>query len=151
MSTTGYSGKPLVAKLGVDAHERWLLVNAPEGFGPLLEPIPEGVALIRTARVPVDGAILFVKERAMLERSLGRVQERVAEGGAVWVAWPKKASGVPTDVTEDVVREVALPTGWVDTKVCAIDATWSGLKLMRRKRPSDKPGRPTAAEAKRKR
>lgn len=151
MLDAGYSGKPLAQKLGITAHERWLLVDAPEGLEVLLAPLPDAVSLVRTARTPVDGALFFVKERATLERSLGRVQERVAEGGAVWVAWPKKASGVPTDVTEDVVREVALPTGWVDTKVCAIDATWSGLKLLRRVRPSDKPGRPTAAEAKRKR
>jgi len=130
----GYSGKPLVAKLGVKPQERWLLVNAPKGFEEALEPLPEGVALVHTSRAPVDGTVFFVKERAMLERSIERVQERVAQGGAVWVAWPKKASGVPTDVTEDTIREVALPTGWVDTKVCAVDATWSGLKLMRRRK-----------------
>lgn len=124
-------------------------MNAPKGFEDALSPLPEAVTLLRTSRAPVDGTIFFVKERAMLERSLARVQERVAEGGAVWVAWPKKASGVRTDVTEDAIREVALPTGWVDTKVCAIDATWSGLKLLRRKKPSDKPGRPTAAEVER--
>jgi hypothetical protein len=151
--TAGYSGKPLAAKLGIDVGERWLLVNAPKDFDALLSPLPEGAKLLRTSRGGVDGAVFFVKERGMLARSLGGVQEKVGEGGAVWVAWPKKASGVPTDVTEDTVREVALPTGWVDTKVCAIDATWSGLKLMRRVKPSDKPGRPTAAqvEAKRKR
>ncbi|HUR67626.1 MAG TPA: DUF3052 family protein [Candidatus Thermoplasmatota archaeon] len=147
----GYSGKPLVAKLGVKEDERWLLVNAPQGFETELAPLPEGAKLLRTSRSGVDGTIFFVKERAMLARSLARVQERVAEGGAVWIAWPKKASGVPTDVTEDTIREIALPTGWVDTKVCAVDETWSGLKLLRRKAPSDKPGRPTAAEVERRR
>ena len=149
--SAGYSGKPLAAKLGIAESERWLLVDAPKSFEQLLSPVPEGAALLHTSRAPVDCAILFVKERAVLERSLGRVQDKVGIRGAVWVAWPKKASGVATDVTEDAVRELALPTGWVDTKVCAIDATWSGLKLMRRVRPSDKPGRPTAAEAEAKR
>src|SRR5438132_12517339 len=99
--TAGYSGKPLVAKLGVKARERWLLVNAPRGFEAELEPLPDGAALIRTSRAGVYGTILFVKARAMLERSVERVQGSIAEGGALWVAWPKKASGVATDVTED--------------------------------------------------
>lgn len=141
----GYSGKPLAAKLDVKPGERWLLVAAPQGFEALLAPLPDGTAVSRTTRAGVDGAILFAGSRALLERSVERVQARIAEGGALWLAWPKKSSGVATDVTEDVLREVLFPTGWVDTKVCAIDATWSGLKFLRRKNPSDKPGRPTAA------
>jgi hypothetical protein len=144
--TVGYSGKPLVTKIGVKENERWLLVNAPKGFEAALEPLPDGASLLRTSRAGVDGTMFFVKQRAMLERSIERVQERIAEGGALWISWPKKSSGVPTDVTEDVLREVILPTGWVDTKVCAVDETWSGLKFLRRVNPSDKPGRPTAAE-----
>jgi len=144
--TAGYSGKPLAKKLDVKPNERWLLVNAPKGFEATLGELPAGASTARTARAGVDGAVLFVKERAMLARSVARVQERIGDGGALWVAWPKKASGVPTDVTEDVLREVLLPTGWVDTKVCAVDETWSGLKFLRRVNPSDKPGRPTAAE-----
>lgn len=138
MTTTGYSGKK----------ERWRLVGAPQAFEDALAPLPEDATLVRAAagRAPVDGTLWFVKERATLERGIERVQRPVAQGGALWIAWPKKTSGVATDVTEDVLREVVLPTGWVDTKVCAIDETWSGLKFLRRVNPSDKPGRPTAAE-----
>src|SRR5438552_11927399 len=123
----GYSGKSLVAKIGVKERERWILVNAPKGFEAELEPLPQGARLLRTTRgAPVDGAIFFVDKRAMLERSVARVQSGIAEGGMLWIAWPKKSAGVPTDVTEDTLREVVLPTGWVDVKVCAVTEIWSG-------------------------
>lgn len=146
MPAVGYSGKPLVTKIGVKPGERWLLVNAPKGFESELEPLPAGAQLVRTARAGVDGTMFFVKERAMLERSAARVQERIGEGGALWIAWPKRSSGVASDVTEDVLRDVILPTGWVDVKVCAVTDVWSGLKFLRRKSASDKPDRPTARE-----
>ena len=131
--TVGYSGKPLVTKIGIKPRERWILVSAPKGFEAALEPLPEGAALVRTARSGVDGAIFFPPSRAHLARSVARVQEGIAQGGALWISWPKKSSGVATDLTEDVLREVVLPTGWVDVKVCAVDETYSGLKFLRRK------------------
>lgn len=132
--TVGYSGKSLVAKIGVKNGERWLLVSAPEGFEAALDPLPAAASLVRTARSPVDGAIFFPPSRAHLARSFERVQGGVAQGGMLWIAWPKKSSGVKSDLTEDVLREVILPTGWVDVKVCAIDETFSGLKFLRRKK-----------------
>ena len=128
----GYSGKALWQKLGLKHGQRLLVVDAPEHLPQLLEGAPEGVA--RLARLgEFDVALLFVTSRAALASALTRALPRLASGGMIWIAWPKKASGVATDVTEDTVRDVALPMGIVDVKVCAIDATWSGLKLLRRR------------------
>lgn len=123
--TAGYSGTPLVRKLGVEAGMRIAVLDAPEGFdvGPAA----------RRLGGSKDMVIVFVTARRDLERRLDALRRAIAPDGMVWVAWPKKASKVPTDVTEDVVREVVLPTGLVDVKVCAIDATWSGLKVVIRK------------------
>ena len=132
-STAGYSGTPLAKKLGIKAGDRLALLGAPEGFDALLQPLPEGVTVRRQARGPVDVLIVFTTEATHLERRIERLAATIEVDGAIWVAWPKRASKVPTDMTEDVVREVALPAGLVDNKVCAIDETWSGLRVVWRK------------------
>jgi hypothetical protein len=129
---SGYSGKALVAKLGVKPQTTVVLVDAPDGAERLLEPLPDGAALRRGNRGRREMTLWFVTERAAFERRLPSVARAVGEG-TLWIAWPKRSSGVGTDVTEDVIREVVLPVGLVDTKVCAIDATWSGLRLTRRR------------------
>jgi hypothetical protein len=129
----GYSGTPLVKKLGFKAGMKVVVLSAPEGFGGTLGELPEGVVVARRLGGGKDMVICFVTERRVLVERLGALRTAIAPDGMVWVAWPKKAANVPTDVTEDVIREVVLPTGLVDVKVCAIDATWSGLKLVIRK------------------
>jgi hypothetical protein len=132
-AATGYSGTPLARKLGFKAGFRATYVNAPEGFDALLGELPDGVRVLRRLAAPLDLVVCFVTARAELERRLPALRAALAPAGMLWIAWPKRASGVATDMTEDVVREVALPTGLVDTKVAAIDATWSGLRLVVRR------------------
>lgn len=129
------TGTPLPKKLGITPGARVALLHAPDDIEALLGPLPEGVALQHGLHRDghVDLIVGFVTERAHLERNLDWLLGTLPDDGAFWVAWPKKASGVPTDMTEDVVRELALPRGWVDNKVCAIDATWSALRLVLRK------------------
>ncbi len=133
MSAHGYSGTPLPRKLGLKAGMRVAWPGAPDGFADLLGELPGGVTVKRRASAPLDLAVVFVTRRAALNRRLPGLRAAIAPDGAVWAAWPKRASGVATDMTEDVVREVALPLGLVDVKVCAIDDTWSGLRLVIRK------------------
>ena len=138
----GYSGTPLPTKLGIKAGTRVLLDGAPLGFeDALLVPLPDSVTLLRRAgRTPYDVVLAFRTTRAALVRTFARDVARTTTAGALWVVWPKKSAqrtprnpdGVPSDLTEDVVREVALAAGVVDVKVCAVDETWSGLKLVRR-------------------
>jgi len=130
---SGYSGTPLVDKLGFKAGHKVSYVNAPEGFADLLGELPQGVRLVDRLSGPLDLIVCFVTSRRLFEQRLPALRRVLAPAGMLWVAWPKKASGVKTDMTEDVVRAVALPTGLVDTKVCAIDETWSGLRLVIRK------------------
>lgn len=129
----GYSGTPLVQKLGIRAGDVVGLLGAPEGAEDLLVGLPDDVTFRRRAQGTLDLALSFDTRRASLERRVGPVLRAMRVDGCWWVAWPKRAAGVPTDITEDVVRAVALPLGLVDVKVCAIDETWSGLKLMWRK------------------
>jgi hypothetical protein len=129
----GYSGTPLPKKLGIKEGSRVALVNAPDGFDATLGKLPAGVHLARKPGTSHDVIVVFVKQRAALEKALTKLENAIFPAGAIWTAWPKKASKVPTDITEDVVREVCLPRGLVDVKVCAIDDTWSGLKLVWRK------------------
>lgn len=129
---SGYSGKPLARKLGLKPKTTIVLVDAPEHAEALLEPLPDGTKLRRGNRGRREMTIWFVTERAVFERRLESVAAAVGEG-TLWMAWPKRSSGVETDVTEDAIREVVLPAGLVDTKVCAIDETWSGLRLTRRR------------------
>ncbi len=132
-AAAGYSGTPLVRKLGFKPGMRAHYVAAPEGFDELLGEVPDGVRVLARPAAELDLVVLFVSTRAELERRLGGLHAKLAQDGMLWVAWPKRASKVPTDMTEDVVRDVALPTGLVDVKVCAIDETWSGLKLVIRR------------------
>jgi hypothetical protein len=132
-STTGYSGTPLPAKLGVKAGSRVLLDGAPDGFD--LGPLPEDVSVHgRAGPSPYDVGVLFCPDLARLVRRWPLLHERVTPAGRLWVAWPKRASGLATDLDENVVREHGLAHGRVDTKVCAIDGTWSGLAFVVRLR-----------------
>jgi hypothetical protein len=129
----GYSGTPLVQKLGIKPGQRVVLLNAPEDFPDTLGELPDGVVLDRkfpTSKRPPDGILLFVSSRSQLQRRLPILRARMAPNSGLWVCWPKKASGVQTDMTEGAIRQVALPIGLVDNKVCAVDATWSGLRLV---------------------
>ena len=128
--SAGYSGTPLARKLGIREGHRVAFLGAPEGFDRLVAPLPGGVKVGQRARPGLDVLVFFTTDRQALERRIGRLKEAIAPAGAAWIAWPKRASGVPTDMTEDVVREVALPLGLVDNKVAAIDETWSGLRLV---------------------
>ncbi len=136
--TTGYSGTPLLKKLGLKAGQNIAVLGAPAGYLSLLGPLPDGLSLSENEVAPLDVAHTFVTSRAVLQRQLNELQQRIAPNGMIWVSWPKRSSKAPTDVTEDVVRDVALPLGLVDVKVAAIDETWSGLKLVIRveNRPS---------------
>jgi len=139
--TAGYSGTPLVRKLGLRPGMRVHYANAPQHFAGLVGELPDGVRVLKRPAADLDLAILFVTERAALARGLQTLQPKLHPAGMIWVAWPKKASKVPTDITEDVVRDVALPRGLVDVKVCAIDDVWSGLKLVIRKELRARPSR----------
>jgi hypothetical protein len=132
-TTAGYSGTPLARKLGLKPGFAAAWVGAPGDFEALLGELPDGVTVRRRLRGPLDLVVCFVMARSELERRLPALRAALAPAGMLWVAWPKRSSGVATDMTEDVVRDVALPTGLVDTKVCAIDATWSGLRLVVRR------------------
>ena len=144
----GYSGTPLPQKLGIKEGHRVALVGAPAGFD--LGTLPTGATLQAglggrgKALPPLDVIVFFVKKRADLSSKLDACRSRLDQAGGLWIAWPKKSSGVATDIVEDTIREVALPTGLVDNKVCAIDDTWSGLRLVIRKElraPAPKPKR----------
>lgn len=138
----GYSGTPLAAKLGVRAGTTVLPVDAPADYRDLLAPIPGGVSFGLRLTERVDLIHVFSMSRTMLAAFLVRARKQMRTDASIWVSWPKKASGVSTDLTEDVVRELALPLGLVDVKVCAVDATWSGLKLVvrREQRRNDRSG-----------
>lgn len=130
----GYSPRPLVTKLGIKPGTRIAIVNAPRGYGATLGKLPPGVTVATAARGSLPLIQFFTKTRRALEGKLAGLVRALASDGALWVSWPKRASGVPTDVTEDVVRAVALSRGLVDIKVCAVDDVWSGLKLVRRRK-----------------
>jgi len=129
----GYSGTPLARKLGLKEGHTVGLIDAPDGFVDTLEPLPPDVTFRTTTRGPLDIVIVFVTERRQIERRLEGLSRAIFPDGGIWVAWPKKASKVPTDITEDVIRDVVLPKGLVDNKVCAVDATWSGLRVVHRR------------------
>jgi hypothetical protein len=133
MSPTGYSGTPLPTKLGIKAGAAVAVLNAPEDFAETLGPLPDGVAVRDRLRGPLDVIVFFTLRRADLARRIERLKAALHPAGRLWVAWPKRAAKVETDMTEDVVRDVALPLGRVDNKVAAIDDTWSGLQLVIRR------------------
>lgn len=131
----GYSGTPLAKKLGIKQGHLVLALDAPADYAELLEGLPDDVRIENAAstageRRRYDIIHAFTKDRSWLEAALPELRELIVWEGAIWASWPKKASKVPTDVTEDVVRGVALRTGLVDVKVCAVDEVWSGLKLV---------------------
>ena len=131
----GYSGTPLPRKLGIKPGHRVLALGAPDGFADgTLGELPDGVALRTTARGTADVIVSFHDRRAELARRMPRLRELMEPAAGLWIAWPKRASGVDTDLTEDLVRELALANRLVDNKVCAIDETWSGLRLVIRLR-----------------
>ena len=131
--SAGYSGTPLVKKLGIKEGHDVAFVNAPEHFEDLLGELPDGVRVMSEKDGPLDVVVCFVTERRILQQRLKGLRRALATAGGLWICWPKRASKVETDMTEDVVREVALPTGLVDNKVCAVDETWSGLRLVVRR------------------
>jgi Protein of unknown function (DUF3052) len=132
-NTIGYSGTPLAKKLGIKADHRVHLVAAPESYAELLAPIPANVQFVRSPDLSVDLAHVFVTEREELSRLLIALRKQLRSDAALWVSWPKKSAKVATNVTEDTIRELALPLGFVDVKVCAVTDVWSGLKLVVRK------------------
>ncbi len=130
----GYSGTALPKKLGIKDGARLALVAAPDEFlESTLAPLPDRVQLRARAQGPLDVIVLFTTSRSDLERRFGKLASALDPAGSLWIAWPKRSSGVETDLTEDTLREVGLPQGLVDTKVCAIDDTWSGLRFVIRK------------------
>lgn len=129
------SPTPLPKKLGIKPGHRVAVLHAPEGFRTTLEPLPEDVELFDAldAVDALDIVLWFGTERAALERIVKDVRGVLEQNGGLWIGWPKRASGIPTEVTDDIVRDVALPTGLVDNKICAIDADWSGIRLVVRR------------------
>lgn len=133
MSPAGYSGTPLARKLGIPDGESFTTIGAPANYDELVAPLPDGTR--RTTRLSKSPQFVhvFSTKIADLATRLKTLRKSLAQTGVVWVSWPKKTSKVATDITEDVIRTVALPMGFVDVKVCAVDDTWSGLKLVIRK------------------
>ena len=130
---TGYSGTPLARKLGIAANSRVVAKNAPDGYARLLDPIPAGVLFEAEVTKATDLVHVFARQKTALQTELRDLRRSIKPEGVVWVSWPKKASKTPTDITEDTIRELALPLGFVDVKVCAVSEIWSGLKLVIRK------------------
>jgi hypothetical protein len=124
---------PLSKKLGIRSGSMIHLVDAPDGFLDLLEPLPDNVHFVDATTDRTDIVHVFANRRDKLELELYALRDAIQPAAVIWVSWPKKASKVPTDITEDTIREIALPIGLVDVKVCAVDAIWSGLKLVIRK------------------
>jgi hypothetical protein len=130
--SAGYSRKPLAQKLGIKDGCSLAFLNAPDGYSSLLGRLPDGVTVARGARGELDFIQLFVTERAILERELPGLKERLKQKGMIWVSWPKASSKTRTDLSDLVVRDVGLKSGLVDVKVCAVDEKWSALKFVRR-------------------
>jgi len=131
--SAGYSGTPLAKKLGIGEGAVVVPLNPPVGYAALLDPLPPGVTFATRVTKAIDVVHLFADRREKLEPILTRLRHAIRPDGTVWVSWPKKTAKVPTDLTEDVIRECALPLGFVDVKVCAVNEVWSGLKLVIRK------------------
>jgi hypothetical protein len=129
--TAGYSGTPLVRKLGIREGMKIAVLNAPRAYDDIVE-LPQGVRLAGPRATDLDFVHVFAAEAKHLD-ALGRLRDRISQSGMIWVSWPKKSSGVATNVTETIVRETGLAAGLVDVKICAVDDTWSGLKFVIRK------------------
>ena len=133
-SPTGYSGTPLAKKLGFKEHSQVFVFDAPAGYMELLEPLPSDVVFQTKVGKATDITHLFVTEASELKKYLAGLRKKLKPDAPVWVSWPKKSSKVATTITEDTIRELALPMGFVDIKVCAVNEVWSGLKLVVRKK-----------------
>jgi hypothetical protein len=131
--TAGYSGTPLVKKLGIRPGLTVQVIDAPAPYGDIVDGLPADLKRVARTTASTRFVHLFVRDAARLQRTLASLRDKLPTDATVWVSWPKKAARVATDITEDTVRALALPLGFVDVKVCAIDATWSGLKLVVRK------------------
>ena len=129
----GYSGTPLWKKLGIKPGFRVKIKNAPDNYLSLVKPLPDEAKVSNGFRSDIDLWHLFTKKKSELKKHLAIAQKQIKQDGMIWVSWPKKSSGVASEITEDTIREIALPMGLVDIKVCAVDETWSGLKLVIRK------------------
>jgi Protein of unknown function (DUF3052). len=130
MKSSGYSGTPLVKKLGFKPGFKVRIVHPPEYFTTLLEELPKDVEFENNSKHPKDLILLFVQKKDDLIKSIYSLRKELKQNGMLWVSWPKKASGIICDITEDDIRNIAIQNGLVDIKVCAIDDTWSGLKLV---------------------
>ncbi len=139
--SAGYSGTPLVKKLGIKDGFRIALVGAPDGFRTELEGLPDNVSFVTSVKGQLDFVLFFVKTRSELMRNFSRLASALKPAGMLWVAWPKKASGVATDLSDGVVREIGLDGGLVDVKVCAVNEVWSGLKFVIRVKDRPKASR----------
>lgn len=131
--TAGYSGTPLAKKLGIKEGLKVVTVEAPADYLELVDPLPENVTITETPENEADILHLFTNSRDGLFRGLAEARDLIKQNGTIWVSWYKKASKLPTEITEDTVREAAFPLGLVDVKVCAVDEKWSGLKLVIRR------------------
>lgn len=129
----GYSGTPLARKLSLRDGQRVWFSAMPDTVADEIDEYALDLIFVADPAEGIDAAHIFVTERAAMERQLETLRQQIAKDGQIWVSWPKKAAGMPTDITEDTIRDVALPLGLVDTKVCAVDEIWSGLKLVIRK------------------
>ena len=129
----GYSGTPLARKLGISEETAIIAIGAPKNYRDMLGPLPEGARVSERGSKGSRFVHMFTTSRAELAARLRELRAAIAPNGVVWVSWPKKAAKMETDITEDTIRQVALPLGFVDVKVCAVDAIWSGLKLVIRK------------------
>ena len=126
----GYSGTPLPKKLGIKENQRIALLNAPKDFLPELGDLPEGTSIVTRVNAPLDLALLFVDRERVLDKQFAQLATKLSPNGMIWIAWPKKSSGVPTDLIFDRVQRIGLDAGLVDVKICAINKTWSGLKFV---------------------
>jgi len=130
---SGYSGTPLATKLGIKPGSEICPINAPDAYLELVAPLPEGARVVSRSSSATDIIHVFSASKAELGKALREFRATLKPTGSVWVSWPKKSSKVPSDISEDTIRELALPLGFVDIKVCAVDEIWSGLKLVIRK------------------
>jgi len=138
--TAGYSGTPLTKKLGIKEGFRVSLVDAPDGFRGELLDLPPGVTFVTSVATQIDLILYFVKSQSEMTRNFPRLAAKLKPNGMLWIAWPKRASGVVTDLTDNSVREIGLRAGLVDVKVCAVNEIWSGLKFVIRVK--DRPSMP---------
>jgi hypothetical protein len=130
MQTSGYSGTPLAKKLGIKEGFKIRLINSPEYYFELFTDMPENISILKDTKTKKNFIHCFVKQEKELYKNIASLKNEIESNGIIWISWPKKASKVVTDVTEDVVRNLALANGLVDIKVCAVDEIWSGLKLV---------------------